>query len=506
MASTDPIKHVVVLMLENRSFDQMLGDFQSIYPQLDGVDRNAEPRVSLDADGNEYQQLHTTAMTVRCDPDHVLESVLRQIGAPPAVQGPDGRGNSVVRLLLALWHAIPRLPSYILKAIVWLWRWLRPKPKVMQMQAAQAYVGHFVREYVNSFPDLTDGEKKLVMGYYQVGDLPALHALAGEFTICDQWFSSVPGPTWTNRFFFHSGTSLGIASMPHDAKDLKNYSLFDQRTLYDELNRVGKRWKIYFHSIPQSLVLSGQWTHENRTKYSPFSGFAEAAGGPAEAFPDFVVIEPQYMGTDSHDDHPPHHTMRAQQLIADVYNPVRANEELWHSTLLIVNYDEHGGFYDHVEPPKTVCPDNCQLEYSFDQLGVRVPAVLVSPWLNKGVFSEVLDHTSVGKYLSEKWGINPLGKRMAQANSIGDAFPGLTEPRTDTPKNIPRPEVPLAIQAPGKPFPENENRVALGALLALLEEQRAKRYDQDGVQAMVVLPDSTDAQGIEARVQQFIHG
>lgn len=114
--------------------------------------------------------------------------------------------------------------------------------------------------------------------------------------------------------------------------------------------------------------------------------------------------------------------MAGDALIARVYNAVRANDALWRSMLLIVLFDEHGGYYDHVEPPAAPTPDGCTLEYAFDRLGVRVPAVLVSPWVRAGVFPDDkgihFDHTSLGKYLCNKWGLSPLGSRMQQANSI----------------------------------------------------------------------------------------
>jgi hypothetical protein len=116
--------------------------------------------------------------------------------------------------------------------------------------------------------------------------------------------------------------------------------------------------------------------------------------------------------------------MKAQKLLADVYNALRSNEHLWNSTLLVVLYDEHGGFYDHVEPPSAVPPDDHHEEYTFDRLGIRVPAVLVSPWVRQGFDPTPFDHTSLLKYLTEKWKLGDLGMRTAQANSIGPLLQG----------------------------------------------------------------------------------
>jgi phospholipase C len=125
------------------------------------------------------------------------------------------------------------------------------------------------------------------------------------------------------------------------------------------------------------------------------------------------------MGISENDDPPPHDVMRAEKLIADVYNALRGNEELWRSTLLVVFYDEHGGFYDHVSPPASSPPDEHHEEYAFDGLGVRVPALLISPLIDSRVEHTLFDHTSLLRYLTDKWQLRPLpSRRIAEANSI----------------------------------------------------------------------------------------
>ena len=109
--------------------------------------------------------------------------------------------------------------------------------------------------------------------------------------------------------------------------------------------------------------------------------------------------------------------MKGEKYIADVYNAIRSNPELWNSSLLVIFFDEHGGFYDHVTPPGAMAPDDHQKEYTFDQLGVRVPALLVSPWVSRMVDHTQFDHTSVLKYLMEKWGLSDMGRRTAAATS-----------------------------------------------------------------------------------------
>ncbi len=123
--------------------------------------------------------------------------------------------------------------------------------------------------------------------------------------------------------------------------------------------------------------------------------------------------------------------MKGEKLVADVYNALRSNPDLWNSCLFAVFFDEHGGFYDHVLPPGAVAPDDHQQEYTFDQLGVRVPALLISPWVSRMVDHTQFDHTSVLKYLIDKWGLGSLGRRAAAATSIAAALRE-PRPRTDT--------------------------------------------------------------------------
>src|SRR6185436_6978276 len=202
--------------------------------------------------------------------------------------------------------------------------------------------GGFVTDFRTAYhTDVADTQE--VMGYYAYGALPVLHALANAFTICDRWFSSVPGPTWTNRLFVHSGTALGRVEMPDPPFDL-NLHLYDQDTIYDRLNDRGIPWRVYYGDMPQSLVLAHQQHPRNASKYRRFDRFFDKARGRAKDFPAFAFLEPSYF-VNQNDQHPPSDVMRGEVLIARVYTALRGNEELWARTLLVVLYDEHGGFY-----------------------------------------------------------------------------------------------------------------------------------------------------------------
>jgi phospholipase C len=205
--------------------------------------------------------------------------------------------------------------------------------------------------------------------------------------------------------------------MPEGILDA-NLHWYDQTTLYDRLNEKGISWRIYYGDIPQSLILVHQLEPENAKNYVKMTKFFQDIAGPPDAFSQYCFIEPAYYQPGASDDHPPHDVFEGERLIADVYNAIRRNDALWQSTLLVVLYDEHGGFYDHVVPPATVPPDHHVEEYTFDQLGVRVPAILVSPYVKTGVIHDQFDHTSLLRYLIDKWQLGPLGTRAAAANSF----------------------------------------------------------------------------------------
>ncbi len=390
----DAIRHVILLLFENRSFDHMLGSLTSVYPGLEGVDP-MNPRINRAA-GVDYPQTPTAERQMDLDPRHTLEHVLRQLAD---------------------------------------------------------HNGGFVADFVHSYPDSSPEQRRMIMAYFAPDRLPALHGLAREFLVCDHWFASLPGPTWPNRLFALSGTSQGRADMPTVGggwSDLAGWLNQDQVTLFDRLSEKGISWKVYFHDIPQSICLTHQRRPENLARYFFIEQFYRDTGGPEAAFPAFSLVEPDYYGRDQNDGHPPYDIFRSEKLLADVYNAIRANEDLLKATLLVVLFDEHGGFYDHVEPPaaEPPSPPRPDWDYRFDRLGVRVPALLVSPYAARGLASTPLDHTSLLKYLIEKWDLGPLGDRTARAASIGPLLGG--PPRSDTVARIvispddlrpPRPEL-----------------------------------------------------------------
>jgi len=345
------LDRIIVLMLENNSFDRMLG---ALFPdRADGG--------GIKGSGNKYWNLNpktnqrvyvrpTQTREVKNDPGHELDDVATQISG--GCQG-------------------------------------------------------FVANYVNKFAD----DPQEIMGYYPDGFLPALHGLAKNFAVCDRWFSSMPGPTWPNRFFAQTGTSMGMVSNSGGAPQ------YPQPTIYSVLSDMGIVCRNYIHDYSPNAA----WA--NTPPFDTISHFMKALGGPAANFPQFAFVEPHYgivSKQGQNDQHPPCDVMKGEKLISDIYQALRANDPLWKRSLLVITYDEHGGFYDHVEPPTAVAPDNhANPQFDFKRLGVRVPTILVSPWVDPQVISETFDHTSLLKFLLDKWQVpNFLGDRVANANTF----------------------------------------------------------------------------------------
>jgi phospholipase C len=448
MPNSDPIRHVVHLMMENRSFDQMLGGLEDEIPEIDGaIPPSGLVRTNADAAGNLFEQEPGAAWTMKPGPKHEHEHVMRQLEG----------GNA-----------------------------------------------GFASDYADAHPDTTLAQRQQVMSFYGAGTLWALHGLARAFTVCDQWFSSVPGPTWTNRLFAMSGTSQGRVQMPSVSPFDLNLHRYDQTCLFDRLTEANVSWKIYFHDFPLSLLLENV-----RSRASELAGvrkFFDATKGDESAFPAFTFIEPGYFVGAQNDDHPPHDVRRGQKLIADVYNALRANKPLWESTLLVVTYDEHGGFYDHVAPVGATPPDDHHEEYTFDRYGARVPAVLISPWVPRHVSHDMYDHTSVLRYLSDKWQLGPLGQRVANAKSFKQLI-GSTL-RDDTPTTLAPPVLHAAAVAVPAPAPVEGLDGSQRAIVAFSEYLESQTHgapaDKAARRAMLTVGPTQQADAAEARALAFL--
>jgi len=294
-----------------------------------------------------------------------------------------------------------------------------------------------------------------VMRGFRPEQLPVLNALAREFALCDHWHSSLPGPTWPNRFFAHAASSGGLDDSPSSKRSAT--ALFDgyrfaNGTLFDRLDRAGLGWRIVEgDALPVSLCMAGMIEHAVGGRFITFEELRARLEDPR--FSDsYVFIEPHYghVVADGgnfkcgNSQHPLDDVTRGERLLKDVYEAIRSSPH-WPTSLLVVFYDEHGGFYDHVAPPACVPPGDApepgssQHGFAFDRLGVRVPAVVVSAHTRRGVIDHrTYDHSSLLATVEHLWGLEPLTARDAAAARFDDLF-ALPTARDDAPLTLPEP-------------------------------------------------------------------
>jgi phospholipase C len=388
------IEHVVVLCLENRSLDHMLG-YLGTPNGLTGNESNlTDPANSGSA---KVQVSNSAAYTgdLNIDPSH-----------------------EVTRVNVQLFGSQTALPP-----------------------GAKTNIG-FVLDYAQQ----AGSQPGNIMKCFAPEKLPVLTALAREYAVCDQWYSSVPGQTWPNRFFLHCATSGGWAdNRPH---------AFTMRTIYENLTGAGFDWTIYFHDIAQSLALLRLTDSVFRDKFKFFPEFFSDLR--AGTLPNYCFLEPRYfnfLSWKANDQHPPHDVQLGEHLIADVYEQLRASR-YWEKSLLVILYDEHGGIYDHMRPPAAVSPDGLsQQGFTFTRLGLRVPAVLVSPYIKQNTVDSttVYDHTSL---LATVKDIFALPRFLTERDKHAATFTHLLDNaiRADTTTILtrpPHPEATLFHDVPG---------------------------------------------------------
>jgi phospholipase C len=275
---------------------------------------------------------------------------------------------------------------------------------------ASLRMGGFVKSYWNATPRPTD--RKTVMGYYDKTAVPVFDFFARNFAICDHWFSSLPAGTQANRLMAMSGTS----QIAHNVSDPLDFP--DQPLVYDwvKANLGENSWCSYqwaglpFFALMMRwlpLIVAGHNDPDNLGVFRRYDKFADQWNNNPDAIPNVVFVEPRYTDDPTfafrpkNDDHCPTGISDGQKFLADIYNTVIANEDQWMSTMMIVTYDEHGGFFDHV-PPMTVPATAGNV--NFQTTGVRVPSFVISPYVKPGsVFSDALDGTSVLQLLADRF-------------------------------------------------------------------------------------------------------
>jgi phospholipase C len=270
----------------------------------------------------------------------------------------------------------------------------------------------------------------VAMGYWTGQDLPFTYDLAMQFPIADRWFSSVLAQTDPNRRFLIAATSSGmtddIGGSPGNLIPDASLPAPPNGTIFERLSLAGISWADYNTAFPTGTTMElypnpdGAYSATNAKPIAQF--FSDAAAGK---LPSFSLLDPDY-GTQSQED--PQNIVLGEAFLAKVVNALAASPS-WRKTLLIVNYDEHGGYYDHVPPPPALAPDAIAPQVQpgestydgFTRYGFRVPAIVVGPYAKRGYVSHVVyDHTSVLAFLERKWNLPAMTHRDANANDLTD--------------------------------------------------------------------------------------
>jgi phospholipase C len=410
-----PIEHIFILMLENRSFDHVFG-FSNIKGK-DAVTGKPTTINGLDETSAAKTPADLSLKNVDVDPGHEFKNVLDQLcGLGASYPDPITQGYPVINN----------------------------------------------SGFMESYKDCKAKMPERIMHCFSADQLPVLNALANEFAICDGWFSSVPGPTWPNRFFMMAATSGGLSKSPTTeeiiiATAFKGYD-FEHGNIFDALDRKNIPWVIFEGDrFPLSFALKGMNRNAIIGRFVDFDKFFETQINDPKFNSKFIFIEPKY-GKQSFDIegpgdfsggnsmHPLDDVRRSEALVKKVYELLHASK-LWDTSVLMILFDEHGGFYDHVHPPGCVPPGDKLInasgdpakQFKFDQLGVRVPAIIVSPLIKRGIIDHTpYDHTSALATVEKLFNLDSLTDRDKNAKDLLHLF-SLSDPRTDTPPKLPDP-------------------------------------------------------------------
>jgi phospholipase C len=376
---SEKINHVVVLMFENRSFDHMLGLLD--HPKLPTVldEPLPNPLDPAHHGGPTYNAFELDGYdTLTADPKHGFPDVMRQLTG----------------------HAEPWKPPY--------------KPT----NTGFAWNFHARR----------GASGTQVLGCYSPRLLPILSTLAREYAVCNRWFCSVPSETWPNRLFAHAASSDNL--LENEERPYTN------RTIFEALSDVGRSWQIYAGDIPQVLCFPKLMLHGAR--FSRLNDFMNQAKGGH--LPNYSFIEPRHFGGSCSSQHPLAKVLLGERLLADVYNAIASKKNIWESTLLIITYDEHGGFFDRIPPPPAIPPHagkkDAKYGFAFDLLGPRVPAVIISPWIEPlTVDDQVREHTTIMATLRDAFACDEtLTDRDAAAKGLAHL---LTRKQPRSPVSLP---------------------------------------------------------------------
>jgi phospholipase C len=414
-----PISRIFVLMMENHSFDNMFA--------LSGIPGiiAATTSDSNSYNGTTYYVAGGAPSSMPTDPGHEFTDVVEQLGGVGATYPVNG-----------------------------------PYPKIYN----SGFAANYATTNTEGPPPSSDEIGEIMLCFNTATDLPVAYQLATNFVLCDHWFSSLPGPTWPNRFFLHGASSNGLDHSPSGGEIAKWEGFgftYPHGSIFDALKNDGIAYRIYYDpngpfagSIPQVTSIN----NVHLTKVHSVNDLADDLAGDYPYQYTFIepnygnIVNGSYEGGSSQ--HPMDGVTGGEALIKTVYEAIR-NSPLWYESLLIVTYDEHGGFYDSV-PPGAAPPPNdgssntpgaddslSEFGFTFNNYGVRVPAIIVSPWVQAGgVDHTIYDHSSALATIEQVFGVLPLTARDRAANSV---LPLLqSSARTNCPTTLNDPAPPSA--------------------------------------------------------------
>lgn len=449
--SMNQIEHLVVVMLENRSLDNLLGWLYDT--ELGQVPANVLPPGSPPAFDGLLRGMSIPAKVG--DPNSKL--VLVGYGAPNTITPTTDPQEHFDHMTAQIFG--PQAPS-----------WHPTWP-----------MKGFVQDYATTSTD----DASQIMACYTPEQLPILSALARNYAVSDAWFASAPCQTWPNRSFVHAGTSNGHVNNGLIPDPLH----WDVPTIFGALDPGD--WCVYSDAlVAPSLtrtMFPSLWTGDYDANFSRFSDFEAACANAT--LPKYSFLEPSFL-VDPNDQHPPHDVDAGEAFLYRIWQAV-TNPAVWSKTMLVITYDEHGGTFDHVFPatPATA-PDAVSAKapegFAFDRFGVRVPCVVVSPWIDAGtVFRSPTDtpydHTSILATLRDWLGI-PETKMISSARVV--KAPTLAQlvtraaARTDIP-DIPAPADSHLQPSLGEPLNDLQMSLVSGA---------ARRFQGNPAQTLAATP------------------
>ena len=429
---------MIVLMLENRSFDHLLGYLDHASPDFDGIPPPAGFGIPRDPDDPSKGEVGTRmrrSVRLRVDPDHAHAGVMEQLGlSRPGVTEPTndgfvrtyeqkvrGEGPGAQKAGRAGGIVVALTVAFGLAAVAA----LVAAQILLALAAALGFaLGLVARARFVPKPDYFPDDGDRIMWCWDPRSLPALGTLARSFGLCTRWFCSVPGETWPNRQFAHAGNSAGTVD--------NRVATYADRTIFEVLEENGHDWRIYYDGPAQVLCYPELWKRRERlARWHPIDDlYRDIASGD---LPAYSFIEPNhgFIGR-SYSQHPGNNRRlttdfrRGDRFVAGVYEALRSNPELFARTVLLITFDEHGGTFDHVPPEAATAPDDRRApdgSFDFTRYGPRVPAIVVSPWVPEAsIDTRTFDHASIPATLAALFApdADPLGRRAGRAESFLD--------------------------------------------------------------------------------------